>query len=151
MKKLFKWFVLVFLFCLCLPTIVAAQKKIESVMVIFSDGGKVAVRDWAFVYKFGESDSPPKGFTIYPAKTKETKNLLLERKTTERGVTFTDELSISGDKLSSIKFSKGYKDVTIKLVGGEIIKINKLEPAKILLSKKNTLLIQSFILKERGI
>jgi hypothetical protein len=100
----------------------------DSIKVLFEDGVEVTVKDWIFSYKFGESEKPLKGFTMFNYSYADSKDLLLdlgEKKSHGLKIKMKQKISPEEIKTINVNWEKmKMKNASILLKNGEIIKIN---------------------------
>ena len=100
----------------------------DSIKVLFQDGAEVIVNDWTFSYKFGESDKPPAGFTMFSYINANSKDLFLDLGTkTSHGLKIKTKQKISPEEIKTISFNweqLQIKNVSIHLRNGEIFEID---------------------------
>lgn len=129
MKKYFGFLVSLSVFFTFHGAITTFAQKPDTVVVDFGAGGKFEVTEWTFVYEYGDSDDPPEGFFEYVPKRIASQDLWVETDQSDR--------RIPGSQLLAIVFGRSDEDVSIHLVGGEILKIaGRLTPPKEFLNDK---------------
>jgi len=106
-------FPMAFIFVACLFSILmswshpvyseSAGQILPSVTIVYSNGVKIMVEDWAFRYEFGETDSErlPDDRTL---RVKVSKDLHLEERTFTNYQISVRKVYIAGNKISKIRF-----------------------------------------------
>jgi len=172
-------FRMTFIFVVCLFTILmsglhqvyaeSAGQIPPSVTIAYNNGAKIVVEDWAFRYEFGETDSErlPDDRTL---RVKVSKDLHLEERTFDKLQISMREVSITGDKISKLRFiypekrhdprsaRRPFRGIEIIMKDGsrESIVQEAFRPSGSFLSKKKTVFSRELYLvgkvrREKGI